>query len=299
MGDLYIEENPNTESVLHIIGKLNRDSPSKYKYMGQSLYTLAYEYFTKRFGRNIVSYCGPQVYNILKDNINSPFLELCKNSGKVVYDKNKQYTSILRSCGTLGWSIFNPTDEVKTFNPISYIETGLYFIETYNSFPLTSNGWYFDGVVDKALNYELITKEDIKYYIKPSHILKQDHFYNFVSDIYDIFGCDAKYGINGFIGLLGCKTICRERHYFESDYDVVADEIINNQNVEVKSLYKNDKSQFEHINLLNADDIELDKIINSRSEEEPILYNIVDKTEISKYENTLPIHTTIYDIANM
>ena len=30
-----------------------------------------------------------------------------------------------------------------------------------------------------------------------------------------------------------------------------------------------------------------------------MLYNIVGKTEISKYENTLPIHRNIYDIANM
>ena len=149
------------------------------------------------------------------------------------------------------------------------------------------------------MKYELITKEGIKYRIKPSHILKQNHFYNFASEIYDTCGCDAKYGINGFIGLLGSKTICREMHYFESDYDVVADEIINNQNVEVKSLYKNDKSQFEHINLLNADDDALDKLINSRSEEEPMIYNIVDKTDISKYENTLPNHRKIYDIANM
>ena len=78
MGDLYIEENPNIESALHIIGNLNRDSPSKYRYMGQSSYTLAYEYFTKRFDRNIVSYCSPQVYNIIKDHINSPCLELIK-----------------------------------------------------------------------------------------------------------------------------------------------------------------------------------------------------------------------------
>ena len=74
MGGLYIEENPNIESVLYIIDILNRDSASKYRYMGQSLYTLAYEYFTERFDRNIVSYCSPQVYDILKDNINSPFL---------------------------------------------------------------------------------------------------------------------------------------------------------------------------------------------------------------------------------
>ena len=301
MGDLYIEENPNIESVLHIIDKLNRDSPSKYGYMGQSLHTLAYEYFTKRFDRNIVSYCGPQVYNILKYNINSPFLEFYKNSGKVAYDKHKKYKSMLRSCDAFGWSIFNPTDEIKTFNPISDIETGLYFIETYNSFPLKGNGWYFDCVVEKALKYDLITKEDIKYYIKPSHILKQDHFYNFVSEIYDIFGLDAKIAIHGFIGLLGCKTICRERNHFESDYNVVANEVINNENgaIQVKGLYKNGKSQFEHINLSNADDIELDKIINSRSEEEPIRYNVINKSEISKYENTLPIHRKIYDIANM
>ena len=149
MGELYIEENTNTESVLHIIDKLNQDSVATYRYMGQSLDTLAYEYFIKRFDRHMVSYCSPQVYNILKNDINSPFLEFYKNNGKVAYDKNRQCTSILRSCDTFGRSVFNPTDEVKTFNAISYIETGLNFIETYNSFPLKGNGWYFDGVVEK------------------------------------------------------------------------------------------------------------------------------------------------------
>ena len=160
---------------------------------------------------------------------------------------------------------------------------------------------YFDGVVEKALKYELLTKEDFKYYIKPSHILKQRHFYNLPSEIYDIFGCDAKYGINGFIGLLGSKTICRERNNCESDYDVVANEVVNNENglIHIKGTYKNEKPQLENNNSLNADDNELDKIINPRSEEEPMLYNVIDKTEISKYENTVPIHRKIYDIANM
>ena len=72
--------------------------------------------------------------------------------------------------------------------------------------------------------------------------------------------------------MLGSKSICKERHYFESDYGVVADEIINNGNAEVKGLCKHQESQFEHINLLNADDDELDEIINSRGEEEPIRY---------------------------
>ena len=51
--------------------------------MGQFLYSLAYGYYIKRFDRNIVSYCSPQVFNILKDNINSPFLEFYKNNGQV------------------------------------------------------------------------------------------------------------------------------------------------------------------------------------------------------------------------
>ena len=30
-----------------------------------------------------------------------------------------------------------------------------------------------------------------------------------------------------------------------------------------------------------------------------MIYDVIDKTEINKYENTLPIHRKIYDIANM
>ena len=81
----------------------------------------------------------------------------------------------------------------------------------------------------------------------------------------------------------------------------MANEVVNNEHgsIQIRGIYKNEQSQFEDINLLNADDNDLDKIINSRSEEEPMLYSVIDKTEISKYENTLPIHRTIYDIANM
>ena len=100
--------------------------------------------------------------------------------------------------------------------------------------------------------------------------------------------------------MLGIKKICKERHYFESNYDIVANEVINNENIDVKGVYKKSTgSQFETINLLNADDNDLDRIINSRGYEEPLIYNIIDKSEISKYENTLPIHRKIYDIANM
>ena len=66
----------------------------------------------------------------------------------------------------------------------------------------------------------------------------------------------------------------------------------DNGSIQTRGICKNKKSQYEGINL-NADDGELDEIINSRSEEEPMLYNVIDKTEISKYENTWPIHRKI------
>ena len=92
------------------------------------------------------------------------------------------------------------------------------------------------------------------------------------------------------------------KNIFESDYDAVANDIVNNNDngsIQIRGVYKNEKSQYEGIHFLNADENELDEIINSRSEEEPMLYNVIVKTEISKYENTLPIHRKIYDIANM
>ena len=81
----------------------------------------------------------------------------------------------------------------------------------------------------------------------------------------------------------------------------MANEVVNNENgyIQIRGIYNNEKSQFEGVNLLYADDDELYKIINSRSEEEPMIYNVIDKTEISKYENTLPIHRNIHGIANM
>ena len=82
----------------------------------------------------------------------------------------------------------------------------------------------------------------------------------------------------------------------------MANDVVNNGSngsIQVRGIYQNEKSHYEGINLLNADDDELDELINSRSEEEPILYNVIDKTETSKYENTLTIHRKMYDIANM
>ena len=143
---------------------------------------------------------------------------------------------------TYGWSIFKPTDEVKPFD--GTIETGMYFVATSNYFPLKGNGWYFDDTVEKALTYNLITQEDIKYQVKASCSLEQYHFKQFVKDVYDKFepthGNGGKLAINGFIGMLGKSKAKSTQHYFESNYDVVANELVNsNSKIEIKGIYMN------------------------------------------------------------
>jgi hypothetical protein len=83
----------------------------------------------------------------------------------------------------------------------------------------------------------------------------------------------------------------------------VANELINNGNtIEIKGIYEQSKTDDTGmINLLNLNDDELDDLINKTADitSKPILYQLSTNTEISTYENTLPIHRKIYDKANM
>ena len=102
--------------------------------------------------------------------------------------------------------MYTPTDEVKHFD--GAIDTGLYYVETNNYFPLKGNGWYFDDTVEKAIKYKLINQGNIIYQLKPSFTLKPNHFEGFVHDVYSKFEpthdkSGGKFAINGFVGLLG------------------------------------------------------------------------------------------------
>ena len=89
---------------------------------------------------------------------------------------------------------------------------------------------------------------------------------------------------------------------FESNYDVVANELINSAgNIEIKGIYPPNQTGAEHVNLLNLSDDELECVINKTADDtsEPILYQLSTNTEIPTYENTLPIHRKDYDKAHM
>jgi len=93
--------------------------------------------------------------------MNSPFLEFYGNNGDIAFDINKQYTNILCNCDSFGWSIYATTDEVKPFDGV--IETGMYYVETINYFPLKGNGWYFDDTIEKG--NQIQTYKSGKHYI--------------------------------------------------------------------------------------------------------------------------------------
>ena len=76
-------------------------------------------------------------------------------------------------------------------------------------------------VVKKALQYTLITEQDIKSQLKASRELKPNHFKQFVLDVYEKCEC-PKQAINGFTGLLCKPKTTKHQPYFEADYNVVA-----------------------------------------------------------------------------
>ena len=189
MDNIIIDENIDYQDVECAINEFNKTikkEEHKYNYRGQTPHGLAYEYYTNNYDKQILSKCSPQIYDILtsKLSMNSPLLEFYKSSGEIAFDINKQYTNILMKCDNkFGWSVYNPTDEVKNFD--GRIETGRYFIITNDTFLFSGNGWYADIIVEKAVNYGVIDLEDIKLQIKPSIVLKSNHFEDFVLQIYD------------------------------------------------------------------------------------------------------------------
>ncbi len=301
--DIIIDENENYNDVKLTMEKLNSviiKEEDKYKYTGQSIHSLAYAYYTNNYDRQIVSKCSPQVHDILtsKLSMNSPLIEFYTDKADIAFDVNKQYTNILMNCDEFGWAVYMPTDQVEEYD--GTIDTGRYYIETSECFALEGNGWYCDSVIKKALQFKLITEEDIKYQLKSSMCLKPDHFKQFVLDVYEKFGC-PKQAINGFIGLLGKSKTTTHQHYFESDYNVVANELIHNDDdIHIRGIFKENNDTVS-VNMLNSNNDDLQKLIQEaeNNKQEPMIYQLTRNKVIPKWENTLPIHRKIYDIARM
>ena len=81
------------------------------------------------------------------------------------------------NCDKYGWQIYMPTDEVSLYDGV--IDTRIYHIESTDDVALQGNGWYCDSVIGKALNYEFIASEYIKYQLKSPMYLKPNRIKQF------------------------------------------------------------------------------------------------------------------------
>ena len=200
-------------------------------------------------------------------------MEFYKDKGEVAYDTNKQYTNVLMNCDNYGWHIYMPTDEVRLYDGVTY--TGIYYIESTDGFALQGNGWYCDSVIDKALIYKFITSEDIKYQLKAPMSLKPNHFKQIVLEVYDKSE-RPKQATNGFLILLCRSRSKKKQHYFESDYNAIANELVNNDdNIHVKGIYKeNNNTKFVNLVELNKNGFQ-DLIEDAQNNAiEPMLYKL-------------------------
>jgi hypothetical protein len=78
------------------------------------------------------------------------------------------------NCGSYGWSKFMPPDQAQMRD--GTIDTGMYFIEIDNYFPLKGDGWYFDDTVEKAIKFNIIKSGNMQYQLQASYVLPQHNF---------------------------------------------------------------------------------------------------------------------------
>ena len=94
-------------------------------------------------------------------------------------------------------------------------------------------------------------------------------------DVYETFEC-PKQAINGFIGVLCKSKITKHQHYVESNYDVVAYELIHNDDyIHIQGIVK-ETNDTVSVNMLNLNDDNLQGLIQEtqNNTQEPMLYQL-------------------------
>jgi hypothetical protein len=105
--------------------------------------------------------------------------------------------------------VFSVMDSVSEFKETNTIKVGSYYVETENTFPFRGCGWYSHAAVIMGLSENLITKADIKFKLKASKKLPNNHFQNNIDKLLDAFSCEPdiqKLACNAYIGLMGKMT---------------------------------------------------------------------------------------------
>ena len=119
-------------------------------------------------------------------------------------DIRRCYTSALIN-NTTPYNVFSAFDEIKPYKGRDPF-MGEFYIDHDILWKLSieiARWWYPASFVKYCLEKQYLSKEDIKWEIMPSQILKPDHFKKFAQEMVHMFPKHSKDGINGFIGELG------------------------------------------------------------------------------------------------
>ena len=115
------------------------------------------------------------------------------------FDINKHYSNCL-SKPSDDFGLIDFRDDFIEYDN-SDIIIGYYYVETYDMTLLHGNNIYSHNIVKYALSEGLIEKDDIKLMLHSKSFIPKNHFQDFVSDTYDMYGrVIAKKIINRTIG---------------------------------------------------------------------------------------------------
>ena len=97
--------------------------------------------------------------------------------------------------------VFTVMDSVKVFNHDDTLETGIYYIETKEYFPLRGNGWYSLPMIEYCLENQIINLDNIKYCVQCLVTIPANYYNEFIDFCYDNLEDNyKKLSINMMIG---------------------------------------------------------------------------------------------------
>ncbi len=225
---LIIKYNEDYNSIVELCGQLN------IPFDNQSYIMFAYEFLEKISKNNILK--------ILKSDFNAETLKFVnttvssscvENFNKIndykactAIDINKNFSSVLED-ENMKYVVFKVFDEVVVYDYSKISDDCVYYIEPSDfNYLIYRSGVYFSNIVKQALDDELISIHDIKYYVK-ARIVSTKIFNTFVNFTFNSCGKFAKNIVNHFLGSLGKRTRVKGKCIYSSDLNTIATILFN------------------------------------------------------------------------
>lgn len=253
-----LEHNPDYHKIMNVIGNLNllvKEGEKTYDYEdNRSLHSLAMTYYERNYG-HMQSQLHPEVKEALNNNLNCAFHEYWEEPTQDAFgfDCSKHYPSTLL-LNKMDFAVFDPMDEIQEYNGRDIV-CGYYYVKTNNYFPMRGCGWYEAEAVIEYLQDGIISKENIRFMIIPRHTIKHNHFHNFVKDIFNLFGDQAKTAINGWIGTLRKAERKVIQHIFTTSFKRAYLLTCGLENANVKVIESNNQVLAYHVKNISKFDI--------------------------------------------